>query len=66
MSETAKRMEGHASEDGALILSPTDGEHLRAAIRQMDLLLETPTEEVGLGHLVSLLEHLRSLRRSMS
>ncbi len=66
MSETAKRMEGRTSEDGALILSPTDGKHLRAAMRQMDLLLRTPNEDVGLEHLVSLLEHLRSLRHIVS
>ena len=36
--------------------------HLHAALEQMDLLLASQQVEVGLTHLVALLQHLRAFR----
>lgn len=36
--------------------------HLNAALEQMDLLLASEQVEVGLAHLVSLLQHLQAFR----
>ena len=49
--------------DGTVILPRAAMRHLRAALEQMDLLLESQEVEVGLAHLVALLQHLRAFRQ---
>ena len=48
--------------DGTIVLSHREAEQLRAAMRQMDLLLHSQEEDAALGHLVALLRHLRAFR----
>lgn len=64
MKETTERREGGfvCTMDGTVTLSHAAAEHMQAALEQMDLLLQTQQMEVGLPHLVALLQHLRALR----
>ena len=48
--------------DGAIILPHSAALHLRAAMKQMDLLLAAGQTEEGLNHLLDLLHHLRAFR----
>jgi len=47
-------------------MPPAAGMHLRAALEQMELLLDAQQVEVGLAHLVTMLRHLQALGRMMS
>jgi hypothetical protein len=46
-------------------MSRSTERHLRAALMQMDLLLESEQVDVGLAHLVALLDHLRQVGGSI-
>jgi len=50
---------------GGISLPHAEAEHLRAALRQTDLLLATRQIDAGVRHLVELLRHLRALRGSI-
>ncbi|MDY6913460.1 MAG: hypothetical protein SVT52_03255 [Planctomycetota bacterium] len=66
MTETARKQKGGESwQDGAVLLPYAARLHLRAALEQMDLLLETQQVDAGLSHLLSLLRHLRALKWSV-
>lgn len=41
-------------------------ERLRSAVAQMDLLLETPGIDDGLGHLLGLLQDLQAVRKAVN
>jgi len=49
-----------------LTLSHAAAGHLRAAMEQMDLLMEARHVEAGLGSLESMLRHLRAVRRTVA
>ena len=51
--------------DGSIQLSPFATAQLHKALRQMDLLLQARQVEPGLQALVTLLRHLRILRRTI-
>lgn len=46
-------------------LTPKGSFALREAISQMDLLLQAPHVDAGLGNLVCMLQHLQILRREI-
>jgi hypothetical protein len=52
------------SPKGAIITPLAAEGHLRAALEHMDLLLASEQVEVGLTHLVGLLQHLRAFRQA--
>jgi len=47
-------------------LTQAAADHLRAALEQMDLLLETRQIDAGVCHLVGLVGHLRDMRRRLA
>ena len=47
---------------GGISLRRAEAKHLRAALRQTDLLLATRQIDAGMCHLLELLRHLRALR----
>ena len=59
------RKGGPGRKDGAVLLPQAARLHLRVALEQMDLLLETQQAEAALPHLLSLLRHMRALRRDI-
>jgi len=62
-----KRSRTDRTNGGGVIVLPHEAcEHLRAAAKQMDLLLESEQTEKCLGHLVALLQHLRAFRQLAS
>jgi len=63
--QTVGRRTEDVSRDESIRLSPRGTVGLRSAMRQMDLLLQSPREDVGLRHLVRLLQNLRVVRREI-
>jgi hypothetical protein len=59
MDSLCGKEEGVGPEDGAVMLQQDAAGHLRSALEQMDLLLQTQQTDVALGHLVAMLKHLR-------
>jgi len=62
---TNSRSHGEGGWDGSVRLSPTAAAELQKALRQMDLLLQSRNVEPGLQALVTMLRHLRTLRRTI-
>ena len=52
--------------DGTFSLSPQAMEHLRAAMKEKDLLLKSLEVEAGLVHLVELLRRLNAVAKAIS
>jgi len=59
------RREGRMEAPHGVALTPDAAGHLRAALEQMELLLESRQAEAGLGRLVAMLWHLRAMRLSL-
>ena len=51
--------------DGAIVVSHHAAASLRSAMEQMDLLLGCKQAEAGLAHLLAMLLHLQSFRRTL-
>jgi len=51
---------------GSMTLSSAAAENLRAAVEQMDLLLETQQLDAGVENLILLLKHLRELKGNIA
>ena len=66
MGETVEQREGVSQGGGCLCLSAGEADRLRAAFRQMDLLLASEEPETGLSYLLALLRELRSVERAIS
>ena len=66
MEDVQEKVERAFAADGSVTLSSTAAEHLRAAVEQMDLLLETPQLDAGVERLISLLKHLRALKGTIA
>jgi len=65
-SQTVGRRCQDVSRDELIRLTPRGTARLRSAMRQMDLLLQCPHEDLGLDHLVRLLQNLRVVRREIA
>jgi hypothetical protein len=66
MCENAKgRSQGEGRWDGSIQLTPLAAAELHKALQQMDLLLRAQQVEPGLQALVTMLRHLRMLRRTI-
>ena len=63
MKTTSKRGSFGHSKPGAARLPQEADFHLRAALGQMDLLLQTQHCEEALHYLLAMLRHLRTVRR---
>ncbi len=64
-SQAVGRKYQNTDRDESIQLSPRGTARLRSAMKQMDLLLRCPCEDVGLYHLVGLLQNLRVVRREI-
>ena len=66
MRDVQGKVERAFAAEGSMTLSSKAAEHLRAAVEQMDLLLETQQLDTGVECLVSLLKHLGALKGNIA
>ena len=52
--------------NGPTVMPHAAQEHMRAVFEQMDLLLASGHVEMGLAHLVAMLQHLQAFRHVMA
>lgn len=61
-----RKGKGRDKPEGSMQLTQKAAEHLCAAIEQMDLLLHSQQADTAMHNLVSLLQHLRAVRCTIS
>ncbi len=64
--QSDSRKRGMHQDRKAIRLTPKGSVELRAAISQMDLLLQAPHVDAGLRNLVYMLQHLQNLRKEIT
>jgi len=66
MRDVQGEVERAFAAERSMTLSATAAAHLRAAVEQMDLLLEIQQLDAGVECLMSLLKHLRALKGNIA